>query len=178
MLLRICECPCCCGLPPRAEGLDLTRLAESASSVVLRLDSGGRGRKLSAQCLAGAYHAGAWGLAPCNECPLWQHYTLHCSQSMRRAFLQAAGLSSHAPAAGEQADCWYRYLQQAQQTMASAAAEGAALLPPDWEDTSSTLTGTEADEALAMGGLTATQVPPGGGSRFLGGPQPASPQAT
>ncbi|KAL4447306.1 hypothetical protein ABPG77_007339, partial [Micractinium sp. CCAP 211/92] len=96
------------------EGLDLTRLAESASSVVLRLDS------------------------------------------------------------GEQADCWYRYLQQAQQTMASAAAEGAALLPPDWEDTSSTLTGTEADEALAVGGLTATQGPHLGAQAAAAGQAPTT----
>ena len=79
-----------------AESLDLSRLAENTSSLVLRLDS------------------------------------------------------------EEQADLWYRHLQQAQQAMRELAGEGAALLPPDWEEASSTVSGAEAEEASA--GLSAAQV--------------------
>ncbi|KAL4443584.1 hypothetical protein ABPG75_011321 [Micractinium tetrahymenae] len=96
------------------ESLDLTRLAESTSSVVLRLDT------------------------------------------------------------EEQADCWYRHLQQAQQALASAVGEGAALLPPDWEEAFSTLSGTEADEAMATGGPTAAQGPPPGALAAAAGQAPST----
>jgi hypothetical protein len=79
-----------------AESLDLSRLAENSSSLVLRLDS------------------------------------------------------------EEQADLWYRHLQQAQQAMRELAGEGRAQLLPDWEEASSTVSGAEAEETSA--GLAASQV--------------------
>ena len=85
--------PC---FPSSAESLDLSRLAENSSSLVLRLDS------------------------------------------------------------EEQADLWYRHLQQAQQAMRELAGEGTAQLLPDWEEASSTVSGAEAEEASA--GLAASQV--------------------
>lgn len=56
----------------------------------------------------------------------------------------------------EQADLWYRHLQQAQQAMRELAGEGTAQLLPDWEEASSTVSGAEAEEASA--GLAASQV--------------------
>jgi len=45
--------------------------------------------------------------------------------------------------------------------MQGLAGETAALLPPDWEEASSTVSGTEADEAASSAsGLTAAQVHP------------------
>ncbi|KAL4858517.1 Vacuolar protein sorting-associated protein 13C [Chlorella vulgaris] len=47
------------------------------------------------------------------------------------------------------ADKWYRSLQQAQQSMQELAADGAAMLPPDWEEASSTVSGPDAEESAA-----------------------------
>lgn len=53
------------------------------------------------------------------------------------------------------ADKWYRSLQQAQQSMQELAADGAAMLPPDWEEASSTVSGPDAEESAAS--LASTQ---------------------
>lgn len=60
--------------------------------------------------------------------------------------------------AEEAADAWYRQLQASQAAMDRLAGEEAPL-PPDWEEASSTISGTDADEAA----LTAAQVRGQGG---------------
>lgn len=70
--------------------------------------------------------------------------------------LRAACLPLSLRRADEVAETWYRCLQQAQQAMQELAGEGAVLLPPDWEEASSTVSGTEGEEST--GALAATQV--------------------
>lgn len=60
---------------------------------------------------------------------------------------------SPCPPAEEQADAWYRRLQASQQAMQELAGQGAALLPPDWE-ASSTVSGAEQEEGASQAGLS------------------------
>lgn len=156
-----------------ADKMDLTRLADNTSCLVLRLDSGERWRhSQTLLCMLGCcchmhMHLLVLLQAGCMQVPRgWQGYipslppppaTAAASAAASQAPpIASSSLTNSHPVlpAEESAEAWYRQLQASQAAMDRLAGEEAALLPPDWEEASSTISGTDADEAA----LTAAQV--------------------